>query len=216
LERAVFLTALFFICNILVLGMADVRFLKSVYEVGQIPKLRLPEVVLCGRSNVGKSSFINSFFNRKNLAKVSSSPGKTRSINYYVVENKYYIVDLPGFGYAKTSKKEQARWERMITDYLAKSGHIEFALHFVDSRHKPTELDMRLREFLSAYEIPYKIVLTKTDKLKQSEFARAKKLAGEYFPEALQSGNIFFYSAIKGTGKKELKKLFYEEFKVSL
>ncbi len=187
--------------------MPNVKFVKSIYRIEDKPKLALPEIVLCGRSNVGKSSFINSFFNRKNLAKVSSTPGKTRSINYYSVEDKFYIVDLPGFGYAKAPKAEQAKWEKMITTFLTKSENILFAFHFIDSRHKPTELDLLLRNFLISAGIDFKVILTKVDKLKQSEIARAKKTAREFLGQDFPDENIFYYSSVKGTGKKELKKL---------
>src|SRR3989339_1840308 len=94
------------------------QFIKSAFNLSEIPKCRLPEVVLCGRSNVGKSSFINSLFNKKGLAKTSSSPGKTKSLNFYLVEKKFYMVDLPGFGYAKVSKTEREKWQKLIEDYF--------------------------------------------------------------------------------------------------
>jgi GTP-binding protein len=100
------------------------EFVKSVYNVSQLPETKKPEIILCGRSNVGKSSFINSLFNRKDLAKISSTPGKTRSINYYLINEKFYIVDLPGFGYAKISKKEREFWGNLIKDFLNASGNI--------------------------------------------------------------------------------------------
>src|ERR1035437_4973759 len=149
--------------------------LKSVYNVSQLPKEKTPEIILCGRSNVGKSSFINSIFNRKDLAKISSTPGKTRSINYYLINEKYYIVDLPGFGYAKISKKEREFWGNLIKDYLNTSINIVLAFHLIDSRHKPTELDIELNQLWRDKQIPYIVLLSKTDKLKQSELASSKK-----------------------------------------
>ncbi len=186
--------------------MVEVKFVKSVVTVKEKPKLRLPEIVLCGRSNVGKSSFINSLFNRKNLAKVSSTPGKTRVINYYSVEEKFYIVDLPGFGFAKAPKKEQGKWEKMIAEFLEQSEEIHFAFHFIDSRHKPTNLDLLLSDYLNRFGIQTKIILTKTDKLKQSELARVKKIVKEVLGSELGEENIFLYSSVKGTGKKEIKR----------
>ncbi|AFH48653.1 Putative GTPase [Ignavibacterium album JCM 16511] len=181
------------------------KFVKSVYAVDDIPKLRLPEIVLCGRSNVGKSSFINSLFNRKDLAKISSTPGKTRSINYYDIDNKFYIVDLPGYGYAKVSLSERKKWAKLIEEFFTKSGYINLVIHIIDSRHKPTELDIQLNTLLKQLNLPYIFLLNKSDKLKQSEFKIALKNLAELFPEAIYNENTFFYSSIKGTGKKEIK-----------
>ncbi|MEP0861389.1 MAG: YihA family ribosome biogenesis GTP-binding protein [Ignavibacterium sp.] len=181
------------------------KFVKSVYSINDLPKLRLPEIVLCGRSNVGKSSFINSLFNRKDLAKISSTPGKTRSINYYNIDNKFYIVDLPGYGYAKVSLSERKKWAKLIEEFFTKSGHINLVIHIIDSRHKPTELDIQLNTLMKQLNLPYIFLLNKSDKLKQSEFKIALKNLAELFPEAIYNENTFFYSSVKGTGKKEIK-----------
>lgn len=181
------------------------KFVKSVYSIDDLPKLRLPEIVLCGRSNVGKSSFINSLFNRKDLAKISSTPGKTRSINYYDIDNKFYIVDLPGYGYAKVSLSERKKWAKLIEEFFTKSGYINLVIHIIDSRHKPTELDIQLNTLLKQLNLPYIFLLNKSDKLKQSEFKIALKNLAELFPEAIYNENTFFYSSVKGTGKKEIK-----------
>ncbi|MBI5661613.1 MULTISPECIES: ribosome biogenesis GTP-binding protein YihA/YsxC [Ignavibacterium] len=181
------------------------KFVKSVYSIEDIPKLRLPEIVLCGRSNVGKSSFINSLFNRKDLAKISSTPGKTRSINYYEIDNKFYIVDLPGYGYAKVSVSERKKWAKLILDFFSSSDYINLVIHILDSRHKPTELDVQLNNLLKQLNLPYIFLLNKSDKLKQSEFKQALKGLTELFPEAIYNENTFFYSSLKGTGQKEVK-----------
>ena len=183
-------------------------FVKSVYNLKDIPKLRLPEIILCGRSNVGKSSFINSLFNRKDLAKISSTPGKTRSINYYLIDEKFYIVDLPGYGYAKASIKEREKWGKLVSDFISTSVNIVLACHFIDSRHKPTELDNQLNLLLKNYNLPFLVILSKIDKLKQSEIKYSKEKVMEIFPELNSEANLFVYSAVKKTGKKEiLKKL---------
>jgi len=178
-----------------------INFERSVFNLTDLPKKNLPEVILCGRSNVGKSTFINNLFNRKNIARVSSSPGKTRSINYYNIDDTFYFVDLPGYGYAKVSKKEREFWGKA------------FAVHLLDSRHKPSELDVRLNELLNYVQIPYIVLLNKADKLKQSEFKVAVTNISTTFPELILDENLFFYSATKGRGKKEitkrLSKLFY-------
>jgi GTP-binding protein len=189
------------------------QFIKSVYNVKDIPGRRLPEVILCGRSNVGKSSFINSLFNRKNLAKISSTPGKTRSINYYQIDDKFYLVDLPGYGYAKTSLKERQHWGKIISEYISVSHHISLGIHLIDSRHNPSALDIKLNSLLKDRQIPYLVLLNKVDKLKQSELSKAKKKITVYFPELMPGENLIPHSAVKKTGRKEimrhLSKLFY-------
>jgi GTP-binding protein len=182
-------------------------FIASAFDLTQLPKVKLPEVVLCGRSNVGKSSFINSLFNRKNLAKTSSTPGKTRSINYYDIDSKFYVVDLPGYGYAKINLAERKKWGKLINDFFASSKNIQYTIHIIDSRHKPTELDVNLNRMLSELNLPYIVLLNKSDKLKQSEFSISVKSVKEMFPELLLNENLFFYSSVKGTGIKEIKKL---------
>lgn len=193
--------------------MKNIIFVKSVKQVNQLPKLQLPEVVLAGRSNVGKSTFINNLFNRKNLAKTSSHPGKTQSINYFNVEDKFYVVDLPGYGYAKVSKKEREEWQKLIHNYFEAGRQIVTVFHLIDARHHPTELDVLLNEYLRYVEVPYTIVLNKIDKLKQSEIAVRKLEIKKYFPEASFGDNLLLHSAVKGTGKKEistrLRKLLY-------
>lgn len=183
-------------------------FVKSVFDLKELPKLRFPEVILCGRSNVGKSSFINSLFNRKDLAKTSSSPGKTRSINYYKIDEKLYIVDLPGYGFAKVSIKEREKWGKLVGDFLKYSGYVSLAFHIIDSRHKPTVLDEKLNSLLRLYGIPYILILNKIDKLNQSQIVSSKKVVKEMFPGLVLGENLFAYSSIKKTGRKEvLKKL---------
>lgn len=190
-----------------------VQFEKSIVSLNDNPRKTLPEVILCGRSNVGKSSFINSLFRRKNLAKTSSTPGKTRAINYYNADDKFYVIDLPGYGYAKTSLKERAYWGKLVSGFISNSKKIQLAIHFVDSRHKPTELDLKLHELLVASQIPQIILLTKSDKLKQSEFKKAIDSIKIFNPEFKIDENLFFYSSVKSTGRKEisgiLNRLFY-------
>ena len=193
--------------------MKNVSFVKSASSMKDLPKNQLPEIVLAGRSNVGKSSFINNLFNRKNLAKTSSSPGKTRTINYYTVEDTFYMVDLPGFGYAKVSKTEREKWQQLIEEYFKSDRNIVTVFHFIDARHKPTNLDILLNYFLNEVGIPFTIILNKIDKLKQSEIAQSKKNVKEVFPEVSLGDNLIPYSSVKGIGKKEvaarLRKLFF-------
>ncbi len=191
----------------------QVELENTTYTLKDIPEVKLPIVILCGRSNVGKSSFINSLTNRKSLAKTSSTPGKTRSINYYRIDNRFYFVDLPGFGYAKASKSEREKWAALVKGFIKKEKSIASAVHVLDSRHKPSELDHDLNDLLRFYNIPYIFLLNKADKLKQKDFSSVNKFFSLYFPESLFYENTFFYSSIKGNLKKPvitfLKKLFY-------
>ncbi|MCL5029703.1 MAG: ribosome biogenesis GTP-binding protein YihA/YsxC [Bacteroidetes bacterium] len=188
------------------------EFIKSVYNLSELPKNNLPEIILCGRSNVGKSSFINSLFNRKNLAKISSTPGKTRSINYYLIDDKLFVVDLPGYGYAKTSQTERKFWAKLIGDFISTSKNISLAFHLIDSRHKPTELDIQLNELLQSTQIPYIVVLTKADKLRQTEFKDSIENLQTTFPNIKNEDGILFYSSVKNTGRKQVLNLLSELF----
>lgn len=188
------------------------KFITSVFKIDDLPKTTLPEVILCGRSNVGKSSFINSLFNRKDLAKTSATPGKTRSINYYIIDNNFFLVDLPGYGYAKASLSERKKWAKLINDFLYSSSKIKLAIHLLDSRHNPTELDIQLNKMLQSLSIPYLVLLTKSDKLKQSEFAKSAGRVVSIFPELSINENLFFFSALNGRGNKEVKKIFSSLF----
>lgn len=188
------------------------QFITSVYDISKIPSEPLPHLILCGRSNVGKSSFINSLFNRKDLAKISSSPGKTRSINFYKIDNLFFMVDLPGYGYAKVSKSEREMWGKLVRDYISKVKQIILAFHIIDSRHAPTELDIQLSELLKVNSISRIIILSKADKLKQSELSKSVKGILEFFPGLVLKENLFVYSSIKNTGRKEVLKKMTELF----
>jgi GTP-binding protein len=191
------------------------EFIKSVYDLKELPVRKLPEVILCGRSNVGKSSFINSLLGKYGLAKISSTPGKTRSINYYLIDDKFYIVDLPGYGYAKTSQKERFFWGKLLSSFISKSENIVLAIHLIDCRHKPMELDIQLNVLLRQSRIPFLIILNKSDKLKQSEFRLSKENTLNSIGGLNSLEDIIFYSSVKGRGKKEVQKkvrdLFYSK-----
>lgn len=180
------------------------EFVTSVFDLKEVPQYNLPVIILCGRSNVGKSTFINTLFKRKDLAKVSSTPGKTRSLNYYLIDDKFHIVDLPGYGYAKASKKEREYWGGLVRNFIQIEKNIILAFHFIDSRHKPTELDLQLSTFLQSVKINRITVLTKSDKLKQSEYVKAKKNVNELIKGLVLNENLFFYSSIKPNGRKEI------------
>lgn len=190
----------------------DIHFIKSVHDLSELPKSDLPQLILCGRSNVGKSSFINSIFNRKGLAKTSSTPGKTRSINFYNVENLFFLVDLPGFGYAKTSIKEREKWGMLISKYIVESVSIHHAFHLVDCRYQPTELDVQLNLWLKSANKNYSVILNKTDKLKQSQIKKTINTTISFFPELELNNNLFLYSSSTGKWKKPLQKRITELF----
>ncbi len=179
-----------------------VKFVKSAVNPKDYPPPHFPEIAIVGRSNVGKSSLINAIFNR-NIAKVSSSPGKTRLINFFLLNDNIYFVDLPGYGYAAVSKAERQKWKRMIETYFQTRENLSLVIMLVDSRHEPTKLDIMMKEWLESLGIPYVVVATKADKLNQSEKAKAKKIIrrtlglSDDFP-------VFLTSSKEKTGIKEL------------
>lgn len=140
------------------------HFVGGAARWSQLPTAGWPEVAFVGRSNVGKSSLLNALVGRKALARTSSTPGKTQEINYYAINEAFYLVDLPGFGYAKTSKKQRARWASLITRYLQERTPLACVCHLVDSRHPPTALDQELMTWMKGHPVPYLVLLTKVDK----------------------------------------------------
>lgn len=190
----------------------EIQFYRSVFELKELPKSELPQLILCGRSNIGKSSFINNISNRKGLAKTSSTPGKTRSINFYPADNKFFIVDLPGFGYAKTSQKEREKWGRFVSKFILEASNIRHAFHFIDPRYKPTELDVQLNLWLKNADLDYSIILNKADKLNQSEIHKAIKTINSFFPGLELNNNLFLYSCVTGKWKKPVQKRIVELF----
>ena len=190
----------------------DIQFYRSVFELANLPKSDLKQLILCGRSNVGKSSFINSISNRKGIAKTSSTPGKTRSINFYLTDQNFFIIDLPGFGYAKTSYTESKKWGNLVSNYILKSKNIIHAFHIIDPRYKPTESDIQLNLWLKDAGLNYSIILNKADKLNQSQTHKAIKNIISYFPEAELNKSLFLYSVLTGKWKKPVQKRIAELF----
>ncbi|MFC6465530.1 ribosome biogenesis GTP-binding protein YihA/YsxC [Marinilactibacillus sp. GCM10026970] len=140
----------------------------SAVSPSQYPDDGLPEIALAGRSNVGKSSFINTMVNRKKLARTSGKPGKTRTLNYFNIENSLFFVDVPGYGYAKVSNAEQKKWGDMMNIYFSSREELTLSILLVDLRHHPTELDIQMYDFLKYYDLPVLVVATKADKIKKS------------------------------------------------
>ncbi len=179
-----------------------VKFLKSAVNPKDYPPPHFPEIAVVGRSNVGKSSLINAIFKR-NIAKVSSSPGKTRLINFFLLNDNIYFVDLPGYGYAAVSKAEREKWKRMIETYFQTRDNLSLVIMLVDSRHPPTKLDIMMKEWLESLGIPYIVVATKADKLNQSEKAKTKKVIRQTL-DLSKDFPVFLTSSKEGTGIKEL------------
>jgi GTP-binding protein len=169
---------------------------------GWRPDSTLPEVAFAGRSNVGKSSLINRLVNRKKLARVSNTPGRTREINFFRVNDHFVLVDLPGYGYAKISKETRAAWRPLIEEYLQGSPHLRGIVQLLDARHDPTRDDLQMLEFLSALEVPTIIVATKTDKLPRARVAeRVRELAQA---AGVSEEQVIPFSATTGAGRAEL------------
>lgn len=176
--------------------------LISAVRQDQYPDQGLPEVALAGRSNVGKSSFINSMVNRKKLAHTSSKPGKTRTLNFYQVENELLLVDVPGYGFAKVSKAEQNRWAAMMEEYFASRESLVLVIQLVDFRHKPSQLDIQMYEYLSHFNLPVLVVATKADKVKPSK--RDKQIQDITQALNLYDGDQFMvYSAESKEGRDQ-------------
>ncbi len=148
----------------------------SAVRRSQYPASNLPEFMLVGRSNVGKSSFINTITNNKKMARVSNTPGKTRNLNFYLLNKEFYFVDVPGYGYANVSKKEQKKFGLMIEEYLEKRENLKRTYMLVDYRHKPSEDDVLMYKFLKYYNLPVTIVATKSDKVPNSKREKSKEI----------------------------------------
>lgn len=170
-------------------------FLGSATDPSGYPAPDLPEVALMGRSNVGKSSLINALARRRDLARTSKTPGRTQTLNFYLCEERFILVDLPGYGYARVPRSVKAKWGRMIEEYLARRETLKGALLLIDARHGPTEDDLELWGWLQQRELPSVIVATKWDKVKSSE--RARRLA--QMEESLGK-EILPFSALSGEG----------------
>jgi len=183
--------------------ISSVEFVKSVVDVKNVPKDNLKEVAFAGRSNVGKSTLINCLINRKKLVKTSSTPGKTRQLNFFRINQRFYFVDLPGYGFAKVSKQERQRWQKLIENYLTNNSKLSGVVSIIDMRLGPTKLDLQLLEWLNSFELPVILVATKSDKLSKS---RVTNQLRKYNKEASPYINdqIVPFSAVNGNGKKEL------------
>lgn len=181
----------------------DTKFVISAVRPNQYPEDGLPEIALAGRSNVGKSSLINKMIQRKNLARTSSQPGKTQQLNYYQVNNEIYIVDFPGYGYAKVSKKQREEFGVMIETYLRDREQLVLQLLVIDIRHEPSKDDQLMYQWLKHYEIPTCIVVTKADKIPRSKWDKHLKMIKTTL-EASTKDKVVLFSSESGLGRDEL------------
>lgn len=174
----------------------------SAVKPEQYPEDGLPEFALAGRSNVGKSSFINKMINRKSLARTSSKPGKTQTLNFYKIEDQLFFVDVPGYGYAKVSKSEREAWGKMIEKYMTGRSFLKAVLLIVDLRHPPTGDDKMMYDFLKYYNIPTIIIATKADKIPKGKWDRHRKIVKETL--GMEKGDpLILFSSETGVGVEE-------------
>lgn len=176
----------------------NVEILISAVKPEQYPELNLPEVALSGRSNVGKSTFINSMIGRKNMARTSQQPGKTQTLNFFNIDEQLIFVDVPGYGYAKVSKKQREAFGKMIETYITEREPLKLVIQLVDLRHPPTEDDVLMYDFLKYYEIPTLIIATKEDKIPKGKVQKHIKIIKEKLD--LETGDqIISYSSLQKT-----------------
>lgn len=187
------------------MNFQNVEFLISAASPGAFPANRLPEIAFAGKSNVGKSSVINRLLQRKNFARVGDKPGKTVHVNYFTLDRKCYLVDLPGYGFAKVSQSEKARWGKLMEDYFA-AGRITLGILIVDYRHPPTNNDITMARWFLDSGCPFAVIANKMDKLKKSELEPNLRLIRQDL-ELPESCPVIPFSAEKGDGRDALVKL---------
>ncbi|MFN3195617.1 MAG: ribosome biogenesis GTP-binding protein YihA/YsxC [Chlorobiota bacterium] len=185
------------------------NYFQAEFKIGAVSKEQfqndgLPEIAFAGRSNVGKSSLINSIVFRKNLARTSGTPGKTQEINFYLVDESWYLVDTPGFGYAAKGKKYRDQWETFNLEYMSQSEDLQFVCVLIDSRHDPMERDLALIEVLENSGIDYLIILTKTDKLSKKSIADRETQIRDVVAACNHVIDVLPYSAVNREGRDQL------------
>ncbi|GAB0168772.1 MULTISPECIES: ribosome biogenesis GTP-binding protein YihA/YsxC [unclassified Lysinibacillus] len=180
----------------------NVEMVISAVRPDQYPEDGLPEFALAGRSNVGKSSFINRMIGRKALARISSKPGKTQTLNFYKIEEQLFFVDVPGYGYAKVSKTEREAWGKMIERYITGRNELKAVVQIVDLRHPPTADDRMMYDFLKHYNIPCIVIATKADKIPKGKWDKHKKIVKETL-DMEKNDPLIVFSSEKGIGFEE-------------
>lgn len=188
------------------LNLHNAEFVRSAVKTADFPQDTLPQIVFAGKSNVGKSSTINRILNRKNFARVGNQPGKTIHINFFRIDEQAYFVDLPGYGYAKVSKRERDRWGKLMDDYFAWEDGMTLGFQIVDLRHKPTADDVTMANWFLQTGVPFAIIANKHDKVKRSQLEGNLQLIREtlQLPDAVP---VIPFSAEKGTGRDEVLNL---------
>ena len=179
--------------------IVSAEFIKSAFKEADWPRDPKPEIAFLGRSNVGKSSFINSLLGVRGLARTSSTPGRTQAVNFFLINEKFRFVDLPGYGYARAPKDVKAKWNAAATDYLASRAQLVLSIHLVDSRHEPTKQDLQLHDWLVHHGKPHLIVATKSDKLSNNELRKNIDRARR----VLESDEVLPFSMVTGRGREE-------------
>ena len=180
--------------------ITSAEFLKSALNEGDWPRDAVAEIAFLGRSNVGKSSLINSLLGIRGLARTSSTPGRTQALNFFLINRQFRFVDLPGYGYARAPKALKTEWSAAAEDYLAKREQLVLSIHIVDSRHEPSRLDVQLHEWLVHHHQPHLIVATKSDKLSKNELSKSVNRAARIF----QNPDLITYSATTRHGRDQL------------
>ena len=195
--------------------ITSTEFIKSSFSEQDWPRAGLPEIAFLGRSNVGKSSLINSLLGVKGLARTSSTPGRTQALNFFLINRRFHFVDLPGYGCARVPRAIRESWGEIVTTYLAKRESLVLSIQIVDSRHDPTKLDLQLREWLTAYAKSHLTVATKSDKLSQNELRKNIGRTREILGVSAGSDDVVAYSAVTGHGRERLWRAIEEAITVS-
>jgi GTP-binding protein len=187
------------------------EFAIGITDLRQLPRDGVREVAFLGRSNVGKSSLINKLCGRKALARTSAEPGKTRELNYYLINKTFYFVDLPGYGYARVPEQIRSSWGKTIEQYLKGRTQLSLVVQLMDARHEPSELDLMMVGWLDYYEIPFVIAMTKADKLPASKMPRYVDAARQQFARFRHCLDVIPFSAVSGIGKQDVVRLISEK-----
>jgi GTP-binding protein len=183
--------------------ITNVEFVTSAVRRSQYPTDKKPEFLLVGRSNVGKSSFINTLANRKNLARISAIPGKTQTLNFYLINESFYLVDVPGYGFAKVNKVLKNKFGLIIEDYLKERDNLKRVFMLIDFRHKPTNDDVLMYDYLKYYNIPVTIIATKCDKVSKNSYDKNKKLVKDTL-KLDENDDLIMFSTVDKTGKQDI------------
>ncbi len=186
------------------MNFQDIALAQIAIRISQYPTDNKPEFLILGRSNVGKSSFINTLVNRKNFARTSSKPGKTQTLNFYLIDNLCYLVDVPGYGYAQVTNKKQEKFGLMVEEYVKNRPNLKHVFLLIDYRHKPSDSDLMMYDFLKYYNLPVTVVCTKYDKVKKSAKEKQNKLINDTLDIALDD-EIINFSSVTKVGKESIQ-----------